>query len=40
MIGRKSKELSIEVKELIVESNKSNKNKSELARIFRYPGEQ
>ena len=34
---RKSKELSSEVKKLIVESYKSSKNKSELARIFGIP---
>ena len=36
MIG-KNKELSSEFKELIVESYKSNKNKSELARIVGIP---
>ena len=36
-MGRKNKKLSSEVKELFVESYKSNKNKSELARIFGIP---
>lgn len=36
-MGRKSKELSTNVKEMIVESYKSNRNVSELSRIFGIP---